>query len=388
MFARIPLSTLAGAALLIGLSALPTSSGAVRAAEPADVLTLEDACKDLANQVEKALLEEKLGDAKSIVIQSFTSSTNFPNAQINLLLKSAFESRQYKVQDKAGAPAFLKGTLYVSKTTLVIETDLHKVGEGRLHTWKHRVDSVEAASQGATYDTKAASTVASSGGAAFAASPKEKVAAALAQDSVKPQVAIAGNGFVARPTPDSKYGVCLFTMKDGALARMPVTNVEGLAIVDLAMDQEFGVIVVNDSGEDVGASISIDGVNIFNFSQIPEYKSQGKMWIGPQGGQIDGWYHHDKESRKFRMGKYDDSVAAQMGVTEGLGGITVTFYAEQKGGARGIGSRGLRSDVGIGQGTVVASDYHTKSGHFGDLIAAVTVRYQSANHPKDLPPGK
>src|SRR4051812_8458385 len=76
--------------------------------------TLDAACKDLAVQIDKALVAEKIPG--SIVVQSFTNGTAFPNAQISRLLTTALEEKKYKVQDQGGAPAFVKGTLFVNKT--------------------------------------------------------------------------------------------------------------------------------------------------------------------------------------------------------------------------------------------------------------------------------
>lgn len=348
--------------------------------------TLDEACKDLATQIDKALVAEKIPG--SIVIQSFTNGTAFPNAQITRLLTGAFEEKKYKVKDNAGAPAFVKGTLYVNKTSLVIETDLHRTGEGRLQTWRHRVNNLEAAAQGSTFDitTKSQAATNTTTNSSAPATPKEKVADAIKQDTTKPGIAITNDGTVARPVAGSQFGVSIMTMKDGKPVMLPIINANGLAMVELAMNQEFGLSIVNDSAHDVGASISIDGVNMFVFSEIPDYKALGKIWIGPSGGKIDGWYHNDHRSRKFQMGKYDESIAAQVGVTEGVGGITVTFYGDPTG--TGNQPRAfVLPEAGIKAGSEVKSAYETKVAHFGELIAAVTVRYQKSDHPTDLPPG-
>ena len=378
--------------------------------------TLDAACKDLAAEIDKALTAEKIQG--SIILQSFTNGGNLPNANIGLLLKKAFEEKKYKVQDKGGAPAFVKGTLFVNKTSLVIETDLHRTGEGRLQTWKHRVNNLETAAQGSTFDITAkpesrvkpaetttpatastTGTPATTGAAktnattdAAPLTPKEKAAEAIRQDAVTPSVAIAGEGTVARPTPASRFGFSVLVKKEGKLVPLPITNVDGVAIVQLAMDQEFQLSIVNDSKADVGASVSIDGVNMFIFSEVPAYKDLGKLWIGTEGGLIDGWYHNDQRSRAFQMGKYDESVASSLGLTEGVGSITVTFYGDPT----GTGSQprtAVRPETGIKAGRVIekaaggADNYVAKQGHFGELIAAVTVRYQKSDHPTDLPPG-
>lgn len=408
MLLRLHLRQILAAALavtaLFGAHLTPASA----AGDEGGFDTLDAACKDLAAEIDKALTAEKIQG--SIILQSFTNGGNLPNANIGLLLKTAFEEKKYKVQDKGGAPAFVKGTLFVNKASLVIETDLHRTGEGRLQTWKHRVNNLETAAQGSTFDitakpesrVKPADTTKPAGTATATASatstttapltPKEKAAEAIRQDAVTPSVAVAGEGTVARPTPDSRFGFSVLVKKEGKLVPLPITNVEGVAIVQLGMEQEFQLSIVNDSKADVGASVSIDGVNMFIFSEVPAYKDLGKLWIGTEGGLIDGWYHSDQRSRAFQMGKYDESVASSLGVTDGVGSITVTFYGDPT----GTGSRprtAVRPETGIKAGRVIekvaggADNYVTKEGHFGELIAAVTVRYQKSDHPTDLPPG-
>jgi len=386
-------------AALIAALVLGVTSSRAAAADDGGFDTLDAACKDLAAEIDKAISAEKI--EHSIVIQSFTNGTAFPNAQIGRLLTALFEEKKYKVQDKGGAPVFVKGTLFVNKTSLVIETDLHRSGEGRLQTWRHRVNNIETAAQGSTFDINAASTdrtkkpaetatpatgTPATAAAAAPVTPKEKAAEAIRQDASNPQITITDAGTVARPAPGSKFGVSIVTRNGGQTTKLPITTVDGLAIAQLTMDQEFSLSIVNESETDVGASISVDGVNMFVFSENPAYKTLGKIWIGPEGGRIDGWYHNDHRSRSFQMGRYDESVAASVGVTEGVGGITVTFYGTPSG-SQARPRTAIRPDVGIKAGSFVDSNYSTKSDHFGELIAAVTVRYQKSDHPTDLPPG-
>jgi hypothetical protein len=369
MFLRTHLKIVA--AVLVAIAVAP----AARAAD-GDYKTLDEACKDLAVQIDKALTAEKL--TGSIVVQSFTNGTSFPNVNITRLLASALEAKNYKVKDNAGAPVFVKGTLFVSKTALVIETDLHKASEGRFQSWKHRVDNIEAAAQGATFDIKSNPPKQAADGSA-PVTPKEKVAAAVQQDAVKPTAQLTADAKVCRPTAASPFGVSVIG-RDGN--PLPIKTVEGVAIVELAMDQEFTLRVINDTKADIGAGVSLDGINMFNFSENPDYKALGKIWVAAGGGRIDGWYHNDTKSRRFQMGKYDESVAAQQGVTEGVGGITVQFFGDP---TPAGGSRGLVPDAGIKQGSEVASEYTPQTGKFGPLVAAVTIRYQKSDHPTDLP---
>lgn len=392
MISSVRLPSLFAAA--IATLALGVGIAGAAAVDDGGFATLDAACKDLAGEIDKAVTAEKL--ERSIVIQSFTNGTAFPNAQIGRLLTTSFEEKKYKVQDKGGAPVFVKGTLHVNKTSLVIETDLHRSGEGRLQSWKHRVNSLETAAQGSTFDITTASAdrtkkpaetaISNATSSSAPVTAKEQAADAIRQDTAKPQTAITNDGTVARPAPGSKFGVSIVTNKGGKPTPLPITTVDGLAIVQLAMDQEFTLSIVNDSTNDVGASVSIDGVNMFVFSEVPSYKELGKLWVGPAGGRIDGWYHNDRRSRSFQMGRYDESVAASVGVTEGVGGITVTFYGDPTG-RQSRPRTAVRPETGIKAGAFVDSNYSTKSGEFGELIAAVTVRYQKSDHPTDLPPG-
>ena len=195
----------------------------------------------------------------------------------------------------------------------------------------------------------------------------EQAADAISEAMKRPQVVITGDGTVARATVDSKFGISIVSNKDGQLTKLPITAVEGLAHVDLAAGQEFRILLVNNADYDVAASVSIDGVNMFAFSEKPEHKFDGKLRIGRSGGFVDGWYYNDGKSRAFQVGKIDDAEKIVDRRKEGIGGMTVAFFADKP----------VNSAAGnAGPSGTAANSTAVEQGSFKNLIAAVTVRYQ------------
>lgn len=168
----------------------------------------------------------------------------------------------------------------------------------------------------------------------------------------------------------------------------------GLAYIDLRKGQEFIVALYNNSAHDVAVELYLDGINSFELSQSPYFKSP-YYYIVHRGSSaaIDGWYVTENKKLSFLVADAPDSLAAQRFPDRGtasMGMITALYYyawsrpEERPAFESEATTRSGR--LGIGTGREVQSFEHTEFHFKGkSLLAAVTLRYEKQGAPTDLP---
>jgi hypothetical protein len=138
----------------------------------------------------------------------------------------------------------------------------------------------------------------------------------------KPQVFI--REAIVKATQQSPYAIEVMI----AGQPIPAEDREGTAFVQIQKEQIYAVRLINNSDEDVGVTLTIDGVNTLEFSQNPAYRQLGKWVVGARStGIVTGWHIQGNESRSFQVVDFPNSAAAQVSSTKDIGTITAVFCA-------------------------------------------------------------
>ncbi len=213
----------------------------------------------------------------------------------------------------------------------------------------------------------------------------------------KPMVWVSGTEVRARK--DSPYAVEVL-VKDRAdgLGVAIVPRVEnGVAYAPIGRDQFYEVRVINRSEHEAAATLTIDGLDLFTFSDIRnektgEPKFRRLVFAKGQSYAVQGWYRTGERADSFVVTSYAKSAAAEKLVKPSgrTGTITVTFAAawnkkegkppaDEPGWDRvKIAPGGKKANgPGTGRGQAVKTELQeaTSPYEYGVLRDVVTVRY-------------
>jgi len=181
---------------------------------------------------------------------------------------------------------------------------------------------------------------------------------------------------IARTNESSPFGIGIW--RDDRSADLTIE--EGFAFVELNRNDEFGVKLVNDSSDEMGVYLTLDGIDSH------WYQKKKAAWIVPPKSSIviPGWQLDGLQSKPFKIVPFELSVAAREGADvsmgSSLGVIAASFYKCYKTreeipasdlitgslGPNGIGE----SDRSVDFKVVSVERY------FGKLRAMVPVRYE------------
>ncbi len=231
------------------------------------------------------------------------------------------------------------------------------------------------------------------------------VAKELESSIVNPKPVVGGNGSgntQLSAGPNSKFRLEVLVQKQGVgdFIPWPIKIERGLAeMADLEVGDLYMVRVYNDSRNDVGVKLAIDGINVFQFSEDLDRKKLG-MWLVPanSAGKILGWYKRPNGKgniRKFQLAT-KDTVLNELppavlgdrpqGEQVALGMINAQFFlawkpSEQKPLIEQIASRGVELRTVVGP--PLTKEVKLEPRFFGTaMLASLTVRY---SFPPDLP---
>jgi hypothetical protein len=340
--------------------------------------TLREELGRFAERIKKVLADEKL---EAIDLGEFTgppSPATSTGPGIQQLLLEELTARKVKVQRRAGA--------YVKGEYLPVEVDTDAVrdrvvlrleavvrdGKGRKLAAmkadvKSNLDIVRLFGLTCKLPTKG-----------DAGDRNEELTRILE----KPRAFADGTRVLARK--DSPYAVEVLVRGAGGRAapRMPSLD-DGQAFVPIGSGARYEVRVYNDSAYDTAASVSVDGIDAFTFSQVREAKTgrpQYTHYIVPAGktATVQGWHRTDQRAASFEVGSYGDSAAARLlRANPRLGTITVCFHAAWKGKDAPPDEKGSRSpdDVGTRLGPPIEAGTRPVQRTVGVLRDSVSVRY-------------
>lgn len=206
--------------------------------------------------------------------------------------------------------------------------------------------------------------------------------AAYRQASVQPTTYVIGSQVSASPA--SQFGVELLAVEQGNLRTIPlVTDTSGRPYGQISQDQIYAVRLLNHADHDVAVALSIDGINVFHFSEqvpLPNYwivpRRQG---IIPGETVVRGWDKSAGRSLEFKVVDFPDSAAARIKLASnnGIGLITATFAACWENDQDRPRSEGRTRATGFGNEVVDPKTLVTRQ--VGQVREVVTVRYQRSD---------
>lgn len=206
----------------------------------------------------------------------------------------------------------------------------------------------------------------------------------LVSSIVKPKTHLDGDRKTRMNlSENSPYGMeVALKQADDSYRNVPISQEDGVANIDLKVDQVYAVRLFNDSARPVGCRLTIDGLNTFALSLDANYRGQETiMELQPHGSfLIRGWHHSGNTSHEFQIANYGDTPAAKFGVFEGVGMLTATFYE-----ATVPGGYYATREFATGIGDQTDMRYRDGRSTFGKPVGAVSVRYVRPAPPTDLP---
>lgn len=180
----------------------------------------------------------------------------------------------------------------------------------------------------------------------------------------------------------SPYGIELLVKSGSDWVPQAPTDDEGLAFVPLKADDAYAVRFYNDSPYDAAVTLSIDGLNLFSFSENPAYKQLGVVIIGAKSsGTIYGWHRTNEKSDSFLVTEYAKSAAAELSQTADLGTITCSVSAAWPEGGMAPPDETRRSQNATGRGPEIAAKFQETQRVIGRTRAAVSCRYSKPATP-------
>ncbi len=151
---------------------------------------------------------------------------------------------------------------------------------------------------------------------------------APSQDGANPPPSLIDGGVQLSSGKGSNYAVEIQVRGNEGYVSQPLSDDAGLTFVDLSLQDIYGVKVYNRSPHFAAVTLTIDGINMFEFCEVPHYKQLGKLVIPPNKSYvIKGWYVRADRTDTFLV---DDAAKATPAELKGLhspevGTISVKF---------------------------------------------------------------
>ncbi len=168
---------------------------------------------------------------------------------------------------------------------------------------------------------------------------------------------------------------------------VPLEEFEGgLLLSALESGNTYAVRLVNNTQRLAAATLTIDGVNLFAFSDVPEYRKLGKVLVppGPKGAFIKGWHRTNEESSTFQVSDVGEPLvnnpeAARVGLqAEGeIGVITAQFAVAVKPaeGETFPDDEPQFASLGMKRGPVIAANVQEQRVKIGVDREVISIRY-------------
>jgi hypothetical protein len=181
------------------------------------------------------------------------------------------------------------------------------------------------------------------------------------------------------------YGVRIEVKnQDGAYVARPCLRDGPFLFVQFDPEESFRVVLVNESGDEAAADVSMDGISVLRFSKNPKrrFLVAAKAALPVEGWVGDG----DDRLREFQVKKFGESVFAELGrANQGeLGTISVRMAKCFKAQPKGSPSTELPSQA-IGRGTEKAVNVETHSRWIDPGDAVIHIRYRVKDSEESTP---
>jgi hypothetical protein len=177
--------------------------------------------------------------------------------------------------------------------------------------------------------------------------------------------------FRLRENKDSPFGMALLatgeknapkTAEEWEKISPRALKVEkGFPIVAIESNEVYAVHLFNDTKHSVAVTLTIDGVDVFAFSEVrtggkfPAGKPKYSHYIIPPGGAIiPGWHISNTNNKSFLVTEYGKGISSLLKVDPNKNGIITASFAlawegdnvpEEEKGAKG---RGVGNETGLG----------------------------------------
>jgi hypothetical protein len=174
---------------------------------------------------------------------------------------------------------------------------------------------------------------------------------------------------------------------------------DGLAFLRIDRGEVYAIKIINASPNDAAATISIDGLNMYAFSENKNY-TVAVVPTGKDGqpglGLIPGWHISNKRSDAFQVDTYARSAAASLLPTsKSVGTITVAFQAAWPQGSNPPDDEGEAGGARDADATRRGLPVNPKQTKYVEVVrsvgkvrSAVSVHYNKSLEPANLPDSK
>lgn len=363
--------TLANIRTLVSLLALGTAI-LVADVRPVSARTLDEAMKGLAGSVESYL---KARNESGIVVGQFTgpdgtsSGTSMKNRLIDELRALKVEMQKVGLRvDGEFSREIVDNRTVVEISVTMKDRNNNAVQQFNALAVQEKVDNPE--------------DVAVLTGANVARPAAGSVAKALAEAIRKPGFeAIGPVASIVAPSKGVPYRMELLARPagQGDFAPRPAIDQQGLPFCEIAKAEEYVVKLYNDSDYDCAVQLTIDGLNSFEFSSVPQFKQLG-MWIIPRKSTliVPGWHISNTEAKTFLVVDLPGAAAAKLGRDPGkIGTVTACFFAAWSDGEVQPPIEATRfRGAGTTLGPSTATNFQTVLRYIGQTMqAAVSIRY-------------
>jgi hypothetical protein len=208
-----------------------------------------------------------------------------------------------------------------------------------------------------------------------------------------PSVHVEGTRVSSKP--DSPYAVEILTRPLAALGApgQPATprkvcDKDGCeAFVDIKQGELYEVRIINRSKSDVAVTLTIDGLDMFTFSEVRDQEGQPRynhmIFSRPAPGQVEaagrirGWHVNNKRSDSFLVTEFGKGEASKLLKNSArVGTIVVTFAAAwDKDGEPPADEKGNKSVSETAKGPPVETNLKETTRQIGRVREIVSIRY-------------
>ncbi|MEZ6096053.1 MAG: hypothetical protein R3C03_17820 [Pirellulaceae bacterium] len=214
----------------------------------------------------------------------------------------------------------------------------------------------------------------------------------LDPDGVKDRLDISDESIIS--SKGSPFSVQLLVARIGPNGAAPdhsayspreIAFRDGLPFLTIQPGEAYAIRLINRADFDLAAEVTIDGLDMFTFSDEHATESgtkKGQFVVLPPNkqGEIWGWYRTQEKSDTFLIDNYVESDrGSQIKSPASIGSITVSFHAAWEKNPPADEPK-VASDKGFGsvettQGPPIDAPYKRVSRTIGVLRDGVTIRY-------------
>jgi hypothetical protein len=152
----------------------------------------------------------------------------------------------------------------------------------------------------------------------------------------EPAVTIAGTRVSARK--GSPYSVEVQVQENGAYVSKTPESVQGRAFIRMQRNDVYAIRLINESNFDAAVTLTIDGLNVFAFSEVKDATGDprfGHLILPKQrAAVIKGWYMTNDKIASFLVTDLPKSAGGKLRNSSSVGTITASFAVAVPKGAK------------------------------------------------------